>query len=312
MRRSPKLPRGNRGNALPQPNHHLMSMNEISLRSALPSDAESIAIVIHDAFNGIAKKHGQESDFDSPPTERTRHRLKHLDPFNDYCVVAETANQIVGVNFIDCHAEVGAIGVLAVRPCFQGQKIGRRLMESVIEYGRNAGYKSQRLLQAAYNSNSIGLYLSLGLVVREHLVNFNGTVTGISNPDLSIERGTDRDAMACSEFCKKYYRSGRSREINVAAVDGNLFVAWESGNIVGFTTGIGFSGFSIALTNDVLKSLIVNQSKIERPGVLIPATNHSLVKWCLDSGLKINQSMNLMTMGEYEAPIGRWLPSINF
>jgi len=62
----------------------------------------------------------------------------------------------------------------------------------------------------------------------------------------------------------------------------------------------------------VLKSLIVNQETIPPPGVLVPATNHSLVKWCLDSGLKINQSMNLMTLGEYEEPVGSWFSSINF
>ena len=287
-------------------------MNEVSLRPARPSDADSIANVIYDAFNGIANKHGQVSDFDTPPTDRTHRRLNHLNQFNDYCVVAETENQIVGVNYIDCHGDVGAIGVLAVLPSFQGQRIGRRLMESVMEHGRNAGYKSQRLLQAAYNSESMGLYLSLGMVVREHLLNLNGTINGKSNPDIRIERGTESDVKTCSEFCKKHYRAGRSREINDAVVDGSLLVARENGSFAGFTTSIGFSGFSVALTNDVLKSLFVKQVVIKPPGVLIPATNHSLLKWCLDSGLKVNQSMNLMTLGEYEAPVGKWLPSINF
>ncbi|MFT5303102.1 MAG: hypothetical protein ACI87E_003431 [Mariniblastus sp.] len=35
-------------------------------------------------------------------------------------------------------------------------------------------------------------------------------------------------------------------------------------------------------------------------------------KWCLDSGLKISQSMNRMTLVEYEEPVAKWLPSINF
>jgi predicted N-acetyltransferase YhbS len=289
-------------------------MNKVSIRPGQPSDADAIAKVIYDAFDGIATKHGQVSDFDSPPIDRTHQRLKHLDQFNDYCVVAEAENQVVGVNFIDGHGDVGAIGVLAVLPTFQGQRIGKRLMESAIEHGRSVGYKSQRLLQAAYNSKSMGLYLSLGMVVREHLVNLNGTVSGdsIGSPDILIERASEEDVIACSKFCEKYYRAGRSREINDAAVDGGLLVARESGNIVGLTTSIGFSGFSVASTNDVLKSLIVNQATIEPPGILAPATNHSLIKWCLDSGLKISQSMNLMTLGEYEEPVGRWLPSINF
>ena len=289
-------------------------MNKVSLRPARPSDADSIANVIFDAFNFIANKHGQASDFDSPPVNRTHQRLQRLDEFNDYCVVAEAGNQIVGVNFNDRHGDVGAIGVLAVLPSFQGQRIGRRLMESAIEHGRSVGYKSQRLLQAAYNSKSMGLYLSLGMVVREHLVNLNGTIIGdsIGSPDIKTERAFEDDVKTCSKFCEELYRVGRSREINDAAVDGSLLVARESGNIVGLTTGIGFSGFTVASTNAAIKSLIVNQATIEPPGTLVPATNHSLIKWCLDSGLKINQSMNLMTLGEYEEPVAKWLPSINF
>lgn len=287
-------------------------MNKVSIRSARPADADRIASVIYDAFECIADQYGQASDFESPPTDRIRQRLKHLDQFNDYCVVAETENRIVGVNFIDCHGQVGAIGVLAVLPLFQGQGIGRRLMESVIEHGRSVGYKSQRLLQAAYNSKSMGLYLSLGMVVQEHLVNLNGTVSGTVSPDIKIERGTEIDVQTCSGFCETFYRVKRSREINDAAAEGSFLIARESGSVAGFTTGIGFSGFSVASTNDVLKSLIVNQKTIKPPGILIPATNHSLVKWCLGSGLKINQTMNLMSLGEYEEPVGKWLPSINF
>jgi hypothetical protein len=185
-------------------------------------------------------------------------------------------------------------------------------MESVIEHGTSAGFKSQRLLQAAYNSNSMGLYLNLGFEIREHLVNLNGTVSAKSNPDIRIDRGTADDLKTCFDFCEEFYRAGREREISEAAADGKLLIARENGKLVGFTTGGGFSGFSVALKNDVLKSLLVNQAIVEPPGILVPATNHALVAWCLDSGLKINQAMNLMTLGEYEEPVGSWLASINF
>lgn len=289
-------------------------MKTVSLRPGRPTDAEGIANVIYDAFNFIATRFGQVSDFTSPPVERTRVRLKLLDQFNDNCVVAEFEKKVVGVNFINCQGDIGAVGPLAVLPSFHGQKIGRRLMESVIEHGNNFGFKSQRLLQAAYNSESMGLYLRMGLVIREQLVNLNGSVSGNckGNPDVRIERGAQSDVQNCSQFCEKLYSTGRSREINNAALEGDLFIASENGNIVGLTTGIGFSGFSMALTNDVIKGLIINQATIEPPGILVPATNHSLVKWCIDSGLKINQSMNLMTLGEYQEPVGSWMPSINF
>ena len=287
-------------------------MNEVALRLARPADANSIAKLIFDSFEALSANYGQASDFESPPADQTRQRLDKLPQCNDFCVVAETEKLLVGVNFIDCHGDIGAIGVLAVLPSFQGQGIGRRLMEAVIEHGKHVGYTSQRLLQAAYNARSMGLYLSMKMVVREHLLNFNGTVNGKSNPDISIEQGTDNDVEACSTFCQNFYRTGRSREIEEAAAGGNLFIARESRSITGLTTGIGFAGFSVASTNDILKSLIVNEKIIEPPGVLVPAKNHSLVQWCLDSGLKTHQTMNLMTLGEYEEPVGSWLPSINF
>ena len=158
----------------------------------------------------------------------------------------------------------------------------------------------------------MGLYLSLGMVVREHLINLYGTIEGKGNPEIWIERVIESDMKKCSRFCEKYYRAGRRRELNDAAEARSLFVAKEAGETTGLTTGIGFAGFSVALTNDVLQCLLIHQKTIERPGVLVPATNHSLIKWCLDSGMKINQSMNLMTLGKYEKPVASWLPSIHF
>ena len=37
-----------------------------------------------------------------------------------------------------------------------------------------------------------------------------------------------------------------------------------------------------------------------------------LLLWCLDSDLRMNKAMTLMTMGLYNEPSGPYLPSINY
>ena len=47
-------------------------------------------------------------------------------------------------------------------------------------------------------------------------------------------------------------------------------------------------------------------------GILVPARNAELLRWCLDNGLKIVQQSTLMTIGLYNEPAGAYLPSILF
>jgi hypothetical protein len=42
----------------------------------------------------------------------------------------------------------------------------------------------------------------------------------------------------------------------------------------------------------------------------VPSRNGELMRWCLGKGLKVTQSLTLMTMGLYSEPSAAWLPSI--
>jgi hypothetical protein len=44
----------------------------------------------------------------------------------------------------------------------------------------------------------------------------------------------------------------------------------------------------------------------------VPTRNESLFRWCLESGLRITQPMNLMSTGLYNEPAGAFLSSISF
>ena len=44
--------------------------------------------------------------------------------------------------------------------------------------------------------------------------------------------------------------------------------------------------------------------------MLVPTRNGALVRWCLDAGLRITQTLTLMSIGLYNQPDGAWLPSV--
>ena len=80
--------------------------------------------------------------------------------------------------------------------------------------------------------------------------------------------------------------------------------------MTGYATSIGFSGHAVAETNDDLASLISSAESIFGPGFLVPTRNAPLLRWCLAEGLRITQTMTLMTIGLYNQPEGAWLPSV--
>ncbi|HEX4182256.1 MAG TPA: hypothetical protein VHY34_03250, partial [Caulobacteraceae bacterium] len=75
-------------------------------------------------------------------------------------------------------------------------------------------------------------------------------------------------------------------------------------------TLVGFIGHAVGETNDDLEALIAAAEAIAGAGVLVPARNGELVRWCLAQGLRITQTMTLMSMGLYNQPEGAWIPSV--
>ncbi len=63
-------------------------------------------------------------------------------------------------------------------------------------------------------------------------------------------------------------------------------------------------------TNDDLKALIAAAPAFPGPGFLLPVRNGEMMRWCLAQGLRVTQTMTLMTIGLYNEPQGAWLPSV--
>jgi hypothetical protein len=59
-----------------------------------------------------------------------------------------------------------------------------------------------------------------------------------------------------------------------------------------------------------LMALIGAADAFGGPGFLVPTRNGVLLRWALEHGLKITQTLTLMSIGLYNEPAGAWLPSI--
>ena len=143
----------------------------LALRAPTQSDIDPCGRTLYQAFHDIAVQHGFPPDF--PTVEQAVHLTGLLigSPAF-YGVVAEQDGRVVGSNFMSEADPIRGVGPITVDPSVQGSGVGRQLMEAVIERGRGA--PGVRLLQDAFNSRSMSLYVSLGFEVKEPIVMIQG------------------------------------------------------------------------------------------------------------------------------------------
>ena len=283
---------------------------DVSLREGRPDDAQTCGTIAYEAFRSIADEHNFPPDF--PNAETAIEVLSFLlrNP-GFYKVVAELDGRVVGSNILDERNPIAGIGPITVDPTVQNRAIGRRLMQAVMERTAARNFPGVRLVQAAYHRRSLSLYTKLGFDSREPLSVFHGPVP----KKLSISGGAVRPAIAsdleqCARLCIRVHGHDRTGETRDALRTGQAAVVERAGRITGYTSAIAFFGHTVGETNDDVKALIGAAQSIGGPGILVPTRNSDLMRWCLNSGLRITQPMTLMTVGLYNEPAGAWLPSV--
>src|SRR5688500_6659188 len=137
---------------------------QVILREAEPADTEACAQIVYDAFASIHDHHRFPRDF--PALEAAVGMMSAWIPHPAiWGVVAEVDGRIVGSNFLDERDPIRGVGPITVDPSGQNVGVGRRLMEAVVERGREA--PGVRLLQDSFHLRSLSLYASLGFEVKE-------------------------------------------------------------------------------------------------------------------------------------------------
>jgi hypothetical protein len=183
-------------------------------------------------------------------------------------------------------------------------------MVAVLERAKEKGFPGVRLQQAAYHNRSLSLYAKLGFEVREPCVTLQGRPVREQVAGYSVRAATESDLDAFNRVCFLVHGHDRSGEVRDAIGQGTARVVEHDGRVTGYTTDMAYFAHSVGESNSDLKALIGAAEAFGGPGILLPAGNGEVYRWCLDRGLRVVHVMNLMTVGLYNEPAGAYLPSV--
>jgi predicted N-acetyltransferase YhbS len=281
----------------------------VHIRPAKPEDAAECGRISSEAFSLINSQHGFPPDFPSADISSGLHAKLFSHP-GFYTVVAEIDGKIVGSNCLDERTCIAGVGPITVDPRIQNRSVGRKLMQAVMDRAAERKFAGVRLVQAAFHNRSLSLYAKLGFDVREFLSVMQGPPIDKLPDGYRVRPATASDLEACDRLCKTVHGHDRSGELADAIQQGTATVAERQGRISAYSTVLGFFGHAVGETNPDLQALIAAAPAFLGSGILVPARNAALFRWCLENGLKIVQPMTLMTVGLYNEPAGAYLPSV--
>ncbi len=118
------------------------------------------------------------------------------------------------------------------------------------------------------------------------------------------------DLPTCNRLCFRVHGRDRGGELADAIAQGAARVVEFAGRITGYATHIAHFGHLVGESDDDLKALIGAAQSFLGNGFLVPTRNGELMRWRLAEGLRITQTLTLMSIGLYNQPDGAWLPSV--
>lgn len=130
------------------------------------SDVPHVAAAFRDAFNEIYTRRGYGPVVaDESVGGVIADTYRSLDPA--HCLVLERDGRVIGSGFLHVRGATGGVGPITVAPGHQGAGAGHQLMREICRLADEAGVRSLRLIQDAFNETAFALYGAVGFVARE-------------------------------------------------------------------------------------------------------------------------------------------------
>jgi ribosomal protein S18 acetylase RimI-like enzyme len=290
-------------------------MPPLAIRPAEARDVDAAGELNFIAFYRTALEHGLAPGVTTPA--ESRRYIRHLldfDPLGG--LIAEENGELVGVAWIHPRGAVATIGPVAVDPRAQGQGIGRKLVDRLIETA-GKGVPQIRLVQETYNTVSLGLYLRAGFRVVAPLLDLElpATVTTAAPrvpPGIAIRAAGGEDRARVAARDARAFGAQRAQSIDLYLARGRVFVAEAGTTLVGYAMGIGFAsmgflGSASADDPDTLQLLLRTlAAELAAPGrtlrTLVPAVDRRLVDALLADGFRVFRGCHYMVRGGGTAP----------
>src|SRR5690606_789333 len=163
---------------------------------------------------------------------------------------------IVGSNFLSENGTIAGVGPITIDPAAQNVGVGRMLMLDVLERARARRFAGVRLVQAAYHSRSLALYLKLGFEVQEPLAMMQGAALRVALPSYDVRAARATALEACNALCRRVHGHDRHGDLAYAIATRTATVVERGGCVTGYATVVGFFGHAVGETNGDLQALI--------------------------------------------------------
>jgi ribosomal protein S18 acetylase RimI-like enzyme len=282
----------------------------IELVSAEPQHAKELGRICFEAFKDLQDRGCGTRDF---PTEETAQQVLGMlvQRNNFYSVSALDNGRLVGSNFLSLMDSVAGVGPVTIDPSYQGQGIGRALMQDVIDYARRNSIEQVRLMQDSFNAASLSLYASLGFDVKDTVALMQAAPS--AEPNNSVRSIADSDLPAVENLSQRIYKNSRRNEVAAAAPYGfAAFLRERQGRVTGYLLPGNF-GHGVAETEEDALDLIteaVRRLSPEFARFFCPLSEGNFYRKTLQRGCRVIKVMNYMTLGPYEHPDEVWMPSV--
>jgi GNAT superfamily N-acetyltransferase len=287
---------------------------DVNIRLAIPADIPACGQITHAAFKEVNERHGFENiEFPTLDVACQSAESAINNPFY-YNIVAEANGQVIGLCFLEEHSSVRGVELVCVDPATQGEGVGRKLMEAALERSRDA--RGVRLLQHTFNTTSLALYASLGFGVKELLMLLYGQPISQPPNEVEIRPMHNQELDECGELCLRVLGFDRTNQIRNHIQFFTPSVALRGNRIVAYAAAPAMPPLNhvVAETEDDMKVLLLGISAMtaEPLVLLLPIRQTGLFRWCLGQRLKVVKPYTLMALGEYQEPVGCYLPSVLF
>jgi hypothetical protein len=201
---------------------------------------------------------------------------------------------------------------MTVAPRAEGDRVGQTLMQAALDEAASRNLEQVRLVQSPSHLRSLALYAKLGFDVREPLLMMQCKPSAAVSGNHVVRAAEQADMTACEQLCTAIHGFARGAELHDAIDQHIASVVMHRDRLVGYSTGLGFRGHSVAQTTEALKALIAGASQLPGPGFFVPVRNGELLRCLFVQGLRALWPATLMTRGPYQDPKGAFLPSIAF
>jgi predicted N-acetyltransferase YhbS len=284
---------------------------EITIREAKTSDIEACGRIMFESFSWIAEKHRFPPELPSIDYAARIANSCITQP-TTYGVVAECGGRIVGSNFIDERDSILGIGPVSVEVGIQEKGIGRRLMEAVLERGKDA--PGIRLVQDSFNTVSMSLYASMGFEAKEPLVFLQGSLRSKPVAGVKVRHLKRKDLKACAELCLRVHDIVRTNELKDTLKLPSAFVLIRDGRLTAYTSAVAYWGHGVAETDEDMQALLLGVAATRKEPLefILPIRQAKFFQWCLSEGLRVIKPMTLMARGHYQIPRGCFFTSATY